>query len=81
MLDTQPGWAVCGEGSTGLEAIELAQQLRPDIVVMDIHMPGMDGLQATQEILAVNPQTEVLIVVDDSPEIDHEIDAKTPAGR
>jgi len=78
MLDTQPGWAVCGEAGTGHEGVTLAQQLRPDIVVMDIHMPGMDGLQATREILAINPQIEVLILtLDETEEI---LRAATAAG-
>ncbi|HXI82640.1 MAG TPA: response regulator transcription factor [Verrucomicrobiae bacterium] len=68
MLDTQPGWTICGEAATGLEAIELSQQLRPDVAVVDIHMPGMDGLQATREILAINPQIEVLILTLDETE-------------
>jgi len=68
MLDSHPGWAICGEGATGRQAIELAQQLRPDVVVMDIHMPDMDGLRATQEILAFNPQTEILILTLDETE-------------
>ena len=78
ILDTRPGWAVCGEGTTGNEAVALAQQLRPNIVVMDIHMPGMDGLQATQEILAINPQTEILILtLDETEEV---VRAATAAG-
>ena len=78
ILDTRPGWAVCGEGTTGNEAVALAQQLRPNVVVMDIHMPGMDGLQATQEILAINPQTEILILtLDETEEV---VRAATAAG-
>jgi DNA-binding NarL/FixJ family response regulator len=70
MLEAQPGWMVCGEATTGREAVDLAQQLQPDIVVIDVHMPEVDGLQATREILAANPQTEVLILtVDETREI------------
>ena len=70
ILEAQPGWTVCGEATTGREAIDLVQQLRPDVVVIDVHMPNVDGLQATREILAANPQTEVLILtVDETKEI------------
>ena len=70
MLEAQVGWTVCGEATTGREAVDLAQQLQPDVVVIDVHMPNMDGLQATREILAANPQTEVLILtLDETREI------------
>jgi DNA-binding NarL/FixJ family response regulator len=70
MLEAQPGWTVCGEATTGREAVDLAQQLRPEVVVIDVHMPGVDGLQATREMLAANPRTEVLILtVDETKEI------------
>ncbi len=70
MLEAQPGWTVCGEATTGHEAVDLVQQLCPEVVVIDVHMPNMDGLQATREILAANPQTEVLIfTVDETREI------------
>jgi len=70
MLEAQAGWTVCGEATTGREAVDLAQQLRPDVVVIDVHMPNVDGLQATREILVANPQTEVLILtVDETKEI------------
>jgi DNA-binding NarL/FixJ family response regulator len=60
--DARPEWEVCGEASTGREAVAAAASLRPDIVVMDICMPDMNGLEATREILKNNPGTEVLIL-------------------
>lgn len=67
MLETQPSWTICGEAATAREAIDLAREFHPDVVVIDIHMPGadgapgMDGFQATREIVTVSPKTEVLI--------------------
>ena len=70
MLEAQPGWTVCGEATTGREAVDLVQQLHPEVVVIDVHMPNVDGLQATREILAASPQTEVLIfTVDETNEL------------
>ena len=60
--DARPEWEVCGEATTGREAVEAAISLKPDVVVMDISMPDMNGLEATREILKNNPETEVLIL-------------------
>ena len=69
LLEARPGWAVCGEAVTGRGAIEKAQELQPDIIVLDIHMPETDGLQAARVIRAANPRSEILILtVDDSDE-------------
>jgi DNA-binding NarL/FixJ family response regulator len=69
LLEARPGWTVCGEAVTGIEAIEKARQLKPDIIVLDIHMPETDGLQAARSILADNPHSEILILtVDESEE-------------
>ena len=72
--DANSDWEVCGEASTGREAMAAAASLRPDIVVMDISMPDMDGLEATREILKNNPGTEVLILsMHESDQMVHDV--------
>ena len=57
-----PGITVVGEARTGLEAIEQCKELKPDVVVMDLSMPELGGLEATAEILKANPQIKILIL-------------------
>jgi DNA-binding NarL/FixJ family response regulator len=61
MIERQPGWEICGEASTGREAVAQAQALEPDLVIMDIGMPELNGLDATRQIKRLLPQVEVLI--------------------
>lgn len=62
MLSDEPGLSVVGEAADGREAIELCRSLRPDLVLMDVRMPQMDGLTATREIKRQLPATSVLMV-------------------
>ena len=62
LLDMQPDICVVGEAVTGQEAVVLAQQLLPDVAVMDIAMPDLDGIQATERIRQLSPETRVLIL-------------------
>jgi two-component system, NarL family, response regulator NreC len=62
MLEDDPEIAVVGEARTGLEAMELCKTLKPDIVVMDLSMPELGGLEATAEILKDNPKVKILIL-------------------
>jgi len=62
LLELQPGWKVVGEAATGREALEKARLLKPDVVILDISMPELNGLEATREILKAVPKTEVLIL-------------------
>ena len=62
MLDRHPDMEIVGEAENGLEALELCRSSRPDLVLMDVRMPKMNGLQATEAIKQEFPQTSVLIV-------------------
>jgi two-component system chemotaxis response regulator CheY len=55
------GYDVVGEASDGLEAVEMYESLKPDIVLMDITMPNMNGLDAVNSILAADPQAKIII--------------------
>jgi DNA-binding NarL/FixJ family response regulator len=63
LLDTEDGFEVCGEAGDGAQAVTLARRHRPDVVVMDIRMPGTDGLQATRQISSDPELAEVKVLV------------------
>lgn len=62
LLEAQPGWEVCGEAGDGREAVEKAAELKPDITILDIGMPSLNGLEATRQILKVNPDAKILVL-------------------
>jgi len=62
ILHAFPEWELCGEAGDGQEAIRLAETLRPEIIIMDISMPGLNGLEATRIISDILPDTKILLL-------------------
>jgi len=62
LLDSRLEWEICGEASTGRDAIAKTARLNPDVVLLDITMPGLSGLEAIPEILQACPHTKVLVL-------------------
>ena len=68
LFEARLEWQVVGEAANGREAVEKAMQLRPDIALMDISMPELNGIEATRQIVKSVPETEVLILTMDESE-------------
>lgn len=62
LLESHEGWEVCGEAKTGREAVEKAEHLRPDIAILDIGMPDLNGVEAARRIKKASAGTEILIL-------------------
>jgi DNA-binding NarL/FixJ family response regulator len=62
LLEGHPGWEVCAEAKDGREAVELATKMNPDLILLDIGMPNLNGLEATRQILAMSPEAVILIL-------------------
>src|SRR5205807_1188710 len=69
LLSSRRDWVVCGEAGDGLEAVEKAKSLRPDVVLMDISMPRMNGVEATRIIRREVPESKVIIVSQNDPAV------------
>ncbi len=62
LLESHPGWEVCGEARDGRETVDLANRMKPDLILLDIGMPNLNGLEATRQILAASPDAVILIL-------------------
>jgi DNA-binding NarL/FixJ family response regulator len=74
MLESHPGWEVCGEAKDGREAVEFTSRVNPDLILLDIGMPNLNGLEAARQILAMSPDIAILILtMHDSDQVVREV--------
>jgi DNA-binding NarL/FixJ family response regulator len=74
LLEEHAGWEVCGEAKDGREAVDMANQLKPDILLLDIGMPNLNGLDAARQILAIDGEARILILtIHDSEQVVREV--------
>ena len=74
VMEAQSGWEICGEAPTGRGAVEKAKLLKPDLVILDISMPELNGLEATRQILKAVPKVEILILtIHESEQVEREV--------
>jgi DNA-binding NarL/FixJ family response regulator len=62
LLESHPGWSICAEAQTGREAVTKAEEERPDIAIIDVTMPELNGVEAARRILKTSPNTEILVL-------------------
>lgn len=81
LIESEWGWEICGEARDGREAVALAEQLKPDVVVLDVAMPELNGVDATRQIRRLLPDTEILVFTGtESEALVHEIFAAGARG-
>jgi DNA-binding NarL/FixJ family response regulator len=68
LLRARRDFSICGEADNGIEAVKLATQAKPDVAIMNVNMPGLNGIEATRQIRKVTPNTEILIFTAESNE-------------
>jgi DNA-binding NarL/FixJ family response regulator len=74
LLRAQTDWEVCGEASDGREAVDKAVELKPEVVILDVGMPNLNGLEATRQIMRLSPDIKVLILtLHDSEQLVREV--------
>jgi DNA-binding NarL/FixJ family response regulator len=74
LIENRPGWQICGEARDGREAVEKTRGLKPDVVILDLNMPCLNGLEAAHQILRHNPEQKILVLtVADSEQVIYEL--------
>ncbi len=81
LLSKREDWQICGEASNGRDALEMAKRLRPDVVLLDLSMPLLNGIEATLQIRKALPRTEVLVLtMHDTTDLAHRVIAAGARG-
>lgn len=69
VLDREPGWVVCGEATTGRQALAMATELKPDVMILDVGLPEMNGLEVTQRVRSTSSVAVLIVTVHDADQI------------
>jgi DNA-binding NarL/FixJ family response regulator len=67
LLSSEPKWKVCGEAPDGTEALKKAQQLQPDLILLDISMPGIGGLEVARQLRQELPKAKIIVMSQHDP--------------